>query len=500
MGIVVLDVGTSSMRGIFYSNEGKKCFTNQISYSPVYLEGDRAEQDPEDWRRAMRENLKACRQWAEGCGEQIEAISLTSQRSSVIPVDEAGKPAAPAIMWQDKRVTELAKKLSPYNSRIFELTGSQLNPVFSGLKMAWIRACAPELYKKARRLVVIPDYLIHEMTGSWVSDATYGSRSLLMNLRTRAWDRELLELFGVEEEKLCPIIEPGSVAGYVKKQWAEETGLPVGIPVISAGGDQQCAALGMGVIRQGAIEISAGTGAYIIAASDRIPEQMGEDVTCNASAIPGAYILESSVLSCASAFNWLLRLCYGMREDNRSQVYELVNREMEESLKREDSLAVLPFFQGRGTPDWNSSARGVFHNMTLGTRREDMARALLEGLGYEIAANVDTIRSYVGPEGPLYACGGLVNSPVFRRILAGACGCMVRTYQDQEAAGIGGWMSAAVALGIFGNYEEAFAKAREDSPFEGVQAEEALVKRCKAGKEAYERLYEKLYRERPEER
>lgn len=493
MGIAVLDIGTSSMRGILYGNDGRKLFTSQIAYSPVYMEHDWVEQNPCDWKDAMESTMKACVRDGKENGEEIQAVSVTSQRSSVIPIGVDDQPLGNAIMWQDKRVLGVLKELTQYNGRIFELTGSRINPVFSGAKMLWIRCCRPDLYEKSGRLVVIPDYIIHEMTGEWVTDATYGSRSLLMNLRSRQWDDELLKLFQVDKEKLCQIIEPGSIAGRINEACAGRTGLLKGTPVISAGGDQQCAALGVGVIEQGAMEISVGTGAYIIAASGTVPEALKEDVISNASAVPGEYILESSILSAASVFNWWLRMGYGMNAENQQEVYELVNKELEESLKKEDALILLPFFQGRGTPDWNSEARGCFHNLNLGTERSDVARAVLEGLCYEISANIDTVRKYVGETGAIYACGGLVNSDVFCRILSGVCENRICTYGDNEAAAIGAWISAGVTLGLYPDYTAAFHQGRAGHEVKEVVADETLRCRYRAGKKNYSRLYEQLY-------
>ena len=493
MGIIVLDIGTSSMRGIMYEDNGKKLFTKQIAYSPVYLEHGWVEQNPQDWKDAMEVTLKACTEHAREQGEKISAVSVTSQRSLVIPIDAKDTPLGNAIMWQDKRVMGVLKELMPANSRIFDLAGSNINPVFSGSKMLWLRRCRPDLYEKASRLVVIPDYIIHEMTGEWVTDATYGSRSLLMNLRNRQWDDELLKLFQVDQEKLCRIIEPGSIAGRIHGGCAEKTGLSEGTPVISAGGDQQCAALGMGIIEQGTIEISAGTGAYLIAASRAVPECLKEDVICNASAIPGEYVLESSILSCASVFNWWLRLGYGMNSNNQEAVYGIANSEIEESLKKEDHLLLLPFFQGRGTPDWNSEAGGSFQNLNLNTSRGDMARAVLEGLGYEIAVNMDTIRNYVGETGAVYACGGLMKSDVFCRILSGICGNGIYTYRDHESAAIGALISAGVTLGLYPDYTSAFCQSRAGHEIKETVAEAKLHKRYQTGKSHYSGLYEKLY-------
>lgn len=493
MGIAVLDIGTSSMRGILYSETGEKLFLRQISYSPIYMEHNRVEQAPSDWKTAMEQVMKACAEYGKAHGESIECVSLTSQRSSLIPVDGDGNPMGRAIMWQDKRCREIWDELEPSKEKIFILTGCRINPVFSGPKMLWFRRFHPDLYEKAARLVVIPDFILHEMTGSWATDATYGSRSLLMNLRTREWDEELLKLFHIDRDKLCPILEPGTIAGHVSKECGERTGLPEGIPVVSAGGDQQCAALGLGVVSGGSVEVSAGTGAFIMAVCSKVPDDLKENIICNVSAIPGQYILESSILSCASVFNWFMRLCYGMNENNREDVYQTVNREIELSLKKGEGAVVLPLFQGRGTPDWNSRAKGSFHNLTMETERGDIGRAILEGLAFEIAVNMDVIKGYAGEPGEIHACGGLLNSPVFCRILSAAIGRAVRSYSDNEATAIGAWMSGAVALGAYPDHKAAFAQVRKGHPAREIRAEEKLAEQYARGKEQYCRLYERLY-------
>lgn len=151
-----------------------------------------------------------------------------------------------AIMWLDKRNAEICGELAPMESEIFRVTGARLNTVFSGAKMTWLRRNEPELYRKSYKLMTIADYLAFLLTGQFKTDHTYGSRSLLMDIRTRQWDSEMLDLFQVEKEKLCQLIQPGSVMGCTTRTIREITGIPAGIPLISAGGDQQRAALGPG--------------------------------------------------------------------------------------------------------------------------------------------------------------------------------------------------------------------------------------------------------------
>lgn len=488
MGILVLDIGTSSMRGIVYDKKGEALYKKQMEHSPVYLSDILVEQDPHEFRDEAVVILKDCAEWCRENQVEIQAVSTTSQRSSVIPFGKDGEPLGNTIMWQDKRNVPICQRLAPYGERIFELTGARINPVFSGTKMMWLKENQKEVYEASDKLAVIPDYIMHEMTGEWLTDATYASRSLMINLRERDWDQELLGIFGIDREKLCEIREPGGITARVSGAFAKKTGIPEGTPVVSAGGDQQCAALGMGVYSQGSAMVSAGTGAYIIAASEQVPKGLKQDVICNASAIPGQYILESSILTCCSVFDWVLRLCYGMNDKNRKEVYGLVHKELSEAGGESDVL-LLPYFQGRGTPDWNSNARGSISGLTLGTTRSDIARAALEGISCEISENLDIIKAYTGTMEQIRLCGGLANSPDFRGILAAACQRTINTFQDNEATAAGALISAAVALGEYGSYEEAFQNLRGDGVTEDTECCAARGQRMERVRKSFREAY-----------
>lgn len=492
MGILVLDIGTSSMRGIVYDEKGNGVYKKQMEHSPVYLSDTLVEQNPFEFRDEAITILSACAQWCKENMVEIQGIATTSQRSSVIPFGKGGEPVSNTIMWQDKRNVPICKRLEPMGERIFQLTGARINPVFSGTKMMWLKENQRELYDTSEKLAVIPDYIMHEMTGEWLTDATYASRSLLLNLRERDWDGELLEISGIDRKKLCRITEPGRISAVVSKTFSEKTGIPEGTPVISAGGDQQCAALGMGVYSQGSAMVSAGTGAYIIAASERVPEGLKPDVICNASAIPGQYILESSILTCCSVFDWVLRLCYGMNDKNRKEVYGLVHQELSEGDGTDFGILLLPYFQGRGTPDWNSSARGSISGLTLGTSRADIARAALEGISCEISGNLDIIKAYTGSMEQIRLCGGLANSPDFRGILAAACGRDIRTFQDNEATAAGALISAAVALGQYEDYHQAFQSLRGSGETEDTSCCPKKAARMEHVKKKFQDMYDRI--------
>lgn len=486
MNILVIDVGTSSMRGILLTHEGKELTEKHFTYSVIYMENSWVEQDPSDWENALYDIIRGISAEAKEKEWSIDAITMTSLRSSIIPVDKSIKPLCNAIMWQDKRTNEICESLNSQNDRIFSLCGSRVNPVFSASKMTWVRKECPELYKKVYKFMVVPDYLNYLMTSNICTDYTYGSRSNLMNIYTHEWDEELLDIFYVEREKLCDLVEPGSITGTITKEFAKMTGCPEGIPVITAGGDQQCGAIGQGVVKSGVLSVTTGTGGFLITAVDKVPENLTQDVICNCSSINGQYILEASVLTCCSAFDWYRREFY----DNCS--YEEINAEIAAAPVGSNGCICVPYFQGRSTPDWNNMAKAIFANVTLGTSKRDMLRSLLEGICYEMGNGIDTMKKYVDIS-EIYVNGGLTNSEVFNRIQCNVYQNKIIRRGKADATARGALMVAATALKIYSSVEEAFNEIGKNDELKIYLPQKEYLLQYEKGKAQMNRLYKKVW-------
>lgn len=444
MNILVLDVGTGSIRGTILDESAKVLFRQQRSYRPEYKENGVVEQDPLDWLNAVK---VLCR--AAAAEMPVDAIGLTAQRSSVIPADEKGIPLTKAIMWQDTRNRILCEGLRDRENRIRSICGSGINTVYSGGKMAWLRQSDPDVYYHAAHLFVIPDYLLYHMTGKHVTDQTYGSRSMLMDLRNGMWSQEMLKLFGVDQRKLGCLIQPSDIAGRTTEQFAEQCGLRAGIPVVSCGGDQQCGAVGQGVFAPGTVSVNMGTGAYLIAPVHKMPEEPNLGLKCSASAVSGEYILEAGVLTCGAALDWFLRELGGD--------LSMVKTALLESPPGANGVTALPYFQGRANPDWNSGARAAFFGLSLGTTKLDLLRALLEGICVEIAQNMQPMES-IYPIRMIRLSGGLSKTVELGQLLADVTGIGVTLSDDSDATTMGAWMSAARCLGLARSWEEAWDK------------------------------------------
>ena len=491
MNILVIDAGTSSIRGILYNKCGKSLFCHQIPYEVRFKGSVLAEQDASDWSRTIAEIAAETVKYCEKAAVSCDALALTSQRSSVIPVDKNGEPLSPAIMWQDKRNQEIVEEFRPMENLIHELTGARINTVFSGTKMTWIRRMEPEIYRRTHKFCTIADFITHEITGEYRTDHTYGSRSLLMNVRSRSWDARLLDIFEVNEEKLCELVEPGTVIGCVTEEFSKKTGLKTGLPLVSAGGDQQCAAVGHGVIGAGSLEITTGTGAFMLGYSEKVPDSLKNNVICGAHAIPGKYVLESSMLTCAALYNWTKKTLFA---DSEEESFTSVNEAVEASPAGANGCIVLPYFQGRGTPDWNAGASGCFADISLGTTRNDMARAVLEAIALEAKNNLDILEGYAGKLERIRIGGGLTRFAAFNQIQADIYQKrLIHNMGNGEQTALGAWAGASVALKLYPDYDTALRQILSEDEQEAFSPNPARRQLYQEKQRRMNELYRQMY-------
>ncbi len=459
MNILSLDIGTTSMRGILYSEEGnelgmKSCLT------PLVFRGEYIEQDPDVFTNALVEICKDVQQYG-----SVDAISLTAFRSAPTIVDENGKALANFIMWQDTRNKEICERIAPHNETLYQTTGAKVNAVFTASKITWFKENEPELYKKAYKAMIVPDYLIHHMTGVFSTDRTYGSRTSLMNIHTLEWDKGMCDLFNVDIDKLCPLVDQGTIVGHTHEAFEKETGIPAGVPVISAGGDQQCSALGLGELDTSSFVINCGTGSFIISLIDQ-PYMENPSMICNVASVRNKWTVESNVLSSAASLNWLIKELFPDLWNEGSPNFRKFNEIASTSPLGSNGVICVPLFQGCGTRDWNLDARASFSHISLGTTRADLARSMYEGIAAEIVKSVNALPESCHLADHVFIGGGLTKSDLFDQILCDMLGKKLLRYEDAQATAIGAFASASVELGLYKNYQEALNAVRKDSvPF-----------------------------------
>lgn len=485
-GIVSIDVGTTSMRAALHAPDGKIVRMEQKDNAPQHFNDGRVEQDAGAWSSLLIELLSSISRFAKSAGIAPVCLSLTAQRSSLIPIDRNGTPLHPAIMWQDRRTASLAGEMTEHNAIVYRKTGLQISPVFSALKMRWLRRERPDLWKRAVRLIGIQDWIVFLLSGKLVTDQTFGSRTNLLDLATRSWDDELLGIFEVPREKLCDLVPPGSIVGTLQSSIAATVGLPSGLPIVSAGGDQQCAALGLGLFSGKRAVTNTGTGSYLIGHSGHPVLDDRMRVSCNVSAIPGAYIVEAAVLTSGSIYRWFSETCHG------GEGFAMLNKEAAQSPPGASDLILLPHFKGSGTPYWDPGAKGTFFNLSLETTRGDMARAILEGIAVEMKGSLELVENLCGRVESVSVSGGLTRSDLFNQIQSDVLERDVVRFSDNEATSRGAWMAAAVACGAHGSYPDAFAAATREGSSVSYRPDPALAPLYERQRRRAQALYEAL--------
>jgi sugar (pentulose or hexulose) kinase len=341
----------------------------------------------------------------------------------------------------------------------------------------------------------VHDYVLLLLTGRLVTDASLASRSNLLNLESRTWDEDLIGLFGIDAAKLCDMVEPGSIIGGLLPAMAETTGLPSGLPVVSAGGDQQCAALGLGLTAPDRIVANTGTGSYLLAYSGKPVFDPEMRVFCNASALPDAYVVEAGLPASGVIYRWFRANFYGNAQEPPSDAnaFDSQNTEAASSPPGARGLIFLPHFKGSGAPHFNPGARGTFHNLDLNTTRGDMGRAILEGIAAEMADNLELLEGLTRGVDWVNSSGGLSKFGLFNQIQANMYGRKVRKSEQGEATALGAWISAAKAIGLYGSIGEAASAAESGSPIEGYLPDAPAVEYYGKLRAARRALYDSLY-------
>jgi sugar (pentulose or hexulose) kinase len=492
--ILTVDIGSSSMRAVHYDAQGQVLHKCQRRTVPSYLEDERVELDADGFVDALLSLLGESAGFMKQTGIEPAAVSVTSQRSSVVPLDSHGVPLAPFIMWHDKRTVPLCRELQAHEDRVYALTGLRISPVLSAVKMTWLRRHQPEIYDRTAKMVGIHDLAIYTLCGELVTDFSLASNTTLLNIHKRQWDGELLDIFSVKAEHLCDLVEPGSVCGRTTAKLQSITGMPAGVPVITAGGDQQCAALGLGVITQGSLKCTTGTGSYLIAHAERPVLDERKRFLCKIGAIPGSYNLEAGVLTSGTIYRWFLEQFYPPGEG-----VESINREVLSSPPGAGGVLMLPHFEGSGAPHWNPADCGIFYGMRLATRRADLARAVLEGIVMEMAENVALFSEKTGRVSRVCVSGGLTEFPAYNQLQADMYEAEVVVHRNRESTSLGAWLSAAVTCGIYSTYEEGLARIQPEGSETVYTPEPALSQLYLRPRRRREKLYRAIQNMKEEE-
>ena len=374
--------------------------------------------------------LTTGRRAAAQAGVPLAAVALANQGETVLAWDPAtGRPLSAAVVWQDRRAETLCARRAGAAGRVAELTGLVLDPYFSAPKMAWLR----ENVTTDGVVTTSDTWLVHQLCGAFVTDASTASRSLLTSLDDVAWNGELLDLFGLAGEPLPAIVPNDAVAG--------TTGLFGGeLPVTGLIVDQQAALLGEACIRAGDAKCTFGTGAFLLACTGTTPVRSTAGLTTSVAwRLRGqtSYCIDGQVYTAAAAVRWIteLGLITGAGQLDTT------------AAPASDGVLCVPALAGLAAPWWDSAATASFSGMTLSSGRGHLVRALLEGIAAQVAGLAGLVAAdLAGPLIRLRVDGGLTRSRVLMQAQADLAQVPVDVYPSAHATPFGAAACARLAL------------------------------------------------------
>lgn len=463
---VGIDAGTNGVTAALFDETGALVSSADEPYPSLHAHPGWAEQDMESVWQGLCRAARAARAAADVSDAAIRSLGFSSQRGTFVLLDDAFRPLAPAILWNDSRAKEMEEPLAAAigRDRFREITGMTLSASWAVAKIAWVKRHRPELFARVRHICNGQEYFLSRLgADEFATDPASLTLNGMLDIRRLDWSEEVCLAAGIPLECLPPVADPGAMVGRLSAEAAEATGLPVGLPICRGAGDQQCAAVGAGVIRQGLAEITVGTSAMMVAHLEHPDLLKGSSPYIGGHGIAGKWDLEGGAFSIGSCLEWWRReLAHAevsaaarSGEDAWAQIMALA----ESAPPGAGGVVFHPFFAGQVTPYYDAAARGGFLGLGLNHDRAAMTRAVLEGCACEMRLMVDAFdRDLEGGITDLRMTGGGTKSAVFTQIQANIIGRPLAIPSEQECASLGAAILGAVGAGHFASVEEAVGR------------------------------------------
>ena len=460
MGLLLgLDVGTSGCKAVLIAPDGSVRAEAITEYAMRVPRPGWAEQEPEDWWRAAIASIRQVLEDAKV--ESISGIGLTGQMHGLVLLDEAGKVLRPCIMWNDQRTAsqcaEIEQKVG--RARLIELAGKPALTGFTAGKILWVRENEPDIYKRARHVLLPKDYVRYRLTGALAMDVADGSGTLLMDVGKRAWSEELLQALDIPRDLLPALHESHEVVAEVSAAAASVTGLRAGTLVVAGAGDQAAQSIGTGVAREGIVSVTIGTSGVVFAATSRYTFDPTGELHAYCHAAPNTWHLMGVTLSAGGSLRWFRdALCQPEKDEaarTGHDVYDIITELAATARAGSDGLLFLPYLTGERTPHADPDARGVFFGLSLRHTKAHMARAVLEGVTFSLRECLDLLCALGQSCARVRVSGGGSRSAFWRQMMADVFGVEIVEVNVTQGAAYGAALLAGVGAGVYGSVVEA---------------------------------------------
>jgi glycerol kinase len=463
LSVLAIDCGTTGVTALVVSEDGRVLSRGYQEFQQHFPQPGWVEHEPEEIWVSV---LGACRTAL--AGQTVTAVGVTVQRETAVLWDRQSlQPPRRAIVWQDRRTTEICERLKDagHEPRVAELTGLRLDPYFTATKLAWVRENDPVSWEGvvagSTALGTVDAYVCARLSGGrlHVTDASNASRTLLFDLRAGDWSDELCALFGVPRAALPRVVPSYGEVGRTDPS----VFLGLDLPIAGIAGDQQAALFGQGCYDAGRSKCTYGTGSFVLVNTGSTPCLSERLLTTVAWMAPDGtltYALEGAVFVTGAAVQWLRD---GLQVIGGAAEVEALAGHVPDS----GGVVFVPALTGLGAPHWDPTARGTILGLTRGTTRAHLARATLDAIAFEVRDVVDAMTSEAGVSLPcLQVDGGASANDLLCRLQADQLAVPVQRPEVLETTALGAAFLAGLGTGVWASTDELAATWRLERRFE----------------------------------
>ncbi len=452
--IVSVDIGTTNIKaGVFTADMKALSFaSSRVEYQ---REGHFIEFDPEAYWLSIKKTIAKAIEASAVSPKSILSIGLTGQGESFVILGKTMEPLRNGISWMDDRSGEEAEMLKsafPFPGS-YEVTGiPEIIPTWTITKLLWIKRHEPEVFARIAKVLLIKDFVVYKLTGSFLGEYSTHNFSCYLDITKKDFWTDILDYVGIQRDCLPQLMNPGETAGTVLPGLGAELGFSSGVTVNIGGLDHYCGMIGTGNIKPGILSDSTGT---VLALNTMVPEPLINEfrIPCHCGVVRDTYVLMPICESGGVCLEWFAKDILGLDD------FSLIDKAIETSYGKKNDVIFLPYINGTNSPEFNSNASGVFFGLRSKHTKYDLARAVMEGVGFIMRKNLEVLAALgINPE-RIISTGGGAKSAVWNRMKADITGKKIAVPAQKEAGILGAAMLAAVSHNVFGSIEEAAEKA-----------------------------------------
>ncbi len=491
MSLIGLDIGTTGCKAILFDESGRILGHASREYPILVPQPHWVEQDAEQVYELAIESLKEALVYAKD--DPPVAMALSCQGEAVVPVNDNGAPLRPVILGMDTRTTAENEWLAHQfgADALFQRTGMPMHTINTLPKLLWLKKHEPALFYQASHFLLYEDFFARRLTGSASISHCMASRTQMYDIQKGDWAKDILDECGIPIFKLARLSPNNGVCGQLSENVRQELGLTSEVLFVAGGHDQACAALGCGVIRPGLAMVSTGTAEVVEVAMDSpvlAPALRDGGISVYKHVVPGLFLAMTLNHSGGLSLRWF-RDQFGEKEmeSAKEQGRDAFDVILQNAQDGPTDLFVLPHFSGSGTPRLDTHSKGAIVGLTFATTKADVAKAILEGLSFELKANINLLRDAGIPIDAMHAVGGGAKSQMWLQLKADICDVHLKVPKITEAACLGAAILAGVGAGVYADFQSALDRLLS---FDTYVEANRITKIQYADKY---KLYEKIY-------